>query len=177
MTFEHQHTHVHRQVAHGTSAPTLADPAGATVEFLTLPEDSGDSFTIMRGVLAPGAVVPLHSHDECEAFFILKGSQNVLTQGADGLEWSEFHAGDYVNVPPGTLHAHRNTGDEPAVDLIVTTPRMARFFQEISTPPGDGPEPPTPEDLARLAAAATRYGWRLGTPEENQALGIELPKF
>jgi len=176
MTFMHYHTNVHRHVAEGTSSPTL-DVLGPTVEFLTLPDDSGDGFSVMRGVVPPGVVVPLHSHDDAEAFFIIAGSQQVLTQGAYGLEWNEFNAGDYVYVAPGTLHAHRNTSDEPAIDLLVTTARLGRFFQEVGTPATEPPQPPTPDDVARLVAAASRYGYTQGTPEENHAVGIELPKF
>ena len=40
----------------------------------------------MGGVIPPGAVVPIHSHDDAEAFYILAGTEQVLTQGTDGLE-------------------------------------------------------------------------------------------
>lgn len=173
MTFAHQHAHAHRHVAGGTDSPTL-DVLGPTIEFLTLPDDSGNSFAVMRGVVPAGVVVPLHSHDDAEAFFILAGSQQVLTQGEDGLEWNDFQAGDYVSVPPGMLHAHRNVSDQPAVDLIVTSARLGRFFEEIGNP---DMEPPSPEDLARFLATSARYGYTIGTPEENHAVGIELPKF
>jgi hypothetical protein len=104
-----------------------------------------------------------------------RGSQQVLTEGENGLEWSEARAGDYVRVPPGTLHAHRNVSGAPAVDLIVTTAQMGRFFREIGRPFTGTPQPPTPHDLARFVAAAQKYGYRLGTPAENAAVGIELP--
>ncbi|MCL2393400.1 MAG: cupin domain-containing protein [Acidimicrobiaceae bacterium] len=176
MTFLHHHSHVHRRVAEGTSSPTLgAGAPGVTVEFLTLPEDVGNAFSIMRGVVPAGVVVPLHSHDEAEAFFIVDGTQQVLIQGPDGLEWNDFHAGDYVNVPPGTPHAHRNVSDRPAVDLIITTARMGRFFLEVGKPEADRPAPRTPDDVAQFIATAVRYGYSLGTPEENAAVGIELP--
>ena len=176
MTFVHHHTNAHRHVAQGTSSPTL-DVLGPTVEFLTTPDDSGDGFSIMRGVVPPGVVVPLHSHDDAEAFFIVAGTQQVLTQGENGLEWNDFHAGDYVYVPPGTLHAHRNISDEPAVDLLVTSARLGRFFQEVSKPAIEPPQPPTPDDVARFIATSSEYGYTLGTPEENHAVGIDLPKF
>lgn len=47
--------------------------------------------------------------------------------------------------------------------------------------PGSGrpvtgePGPPTPEDLARLIAVSDKYRYRLGIPEENTAVGIQLP--
>lgn len=48
----------------------------------------------MRGVVPPGVTVPLHSHDDVEAFFIVSGSQEVLVPGSDGLEWRPARAGD-----------------------------------------------------------------------------------
>jgi oxalate decarboxylase/phosphoglucose isomerase-like protein (cupin superfamily) len=71
-------------------------------------------------VLPPGVTVPLHSHDDAEDFFVLVGTQQVLIQGAHGLRWADAHAGDYVHVPGGTLHAHRNVSGEPVVDLVIT---------------------------------------------------------
>ena len=38
--------------------------------------------------------------------------------------------------------------NEPAVDLIVTTARLGRFFEEIGRPVTDSPQPPTPDELA-----------------------------
>jgi quercetin dioxygenase-like cupin family protein len=174
MTFVHHPSNAHRHVAEGTDSPTL-DVLGPTLEYLTSPEDSGDAFAIMRGVIPPGAVAPLHSHDDAEAFFVIAGVQQVLTQGEQGLEWNEFHAGDYVYVPPGTLHAHRNASDEPLVDLVVTSARLGRFFQEVGKPATASPRPPTPEDVERFVAASARYGYTLGTPEQNRAVGIDLP--
>jgi quercetin dioxygenase-like cupin family protein len=160
-------------VAEGAYGQVL-DVLGPTVEFLTFEEDG--EFCTMRGLVPPGVAVPLHSHDDVEDFYILAGSQQVLTAGANGLVWTEAQAGDYVHVPPGAPHAHRNGSSIAAVDLIITTTRMGRFFKEIGRPVIGAPQPPTPEDLARFIATAEKYGYQLGTPEENAAVGIQLPK-
>jgi uncharacterized RmlC-like cupin family protein len=130
---------------------------------------------VLRGIVAPGVVVPMHSHDDPEDFYILAGTKEVLTQRPEGLEWAHVHAGDYVHVAPGTMHAHRNLSPQPAVDLIITTSKLGRFFQEIGRPATAAP--PEPERAARLVEAAIRYGYTLGTPEQNAAAGIALPKF
>ena len=44
-----------------------------------------DEFCVMRGVVPPGTVVPLHRHADAEDFFILSGTQQVLIQEGDGL--------------------------------------------------------------------------------------------
>jgi quercetin dioxygenase-like cupin family protein len=126
----------------------------------------------MRGVVPPGVAVPLHSHDDAEDFYILAGTQQVLTKSDRGLHWRDVYAGDYVHIPAGTPHAHRNVSAEPAVELVVTTPRLGRFFQEVGRT--GVTHPPTPAELAEFIAVATRYGYDLGTPEQNAAIGIAV---
>jgi uncharacterized RmlC-like cupin family protein len=131
----------------------------------------------MRGVVPPGVTVPLHSHDDAEDFYIVAGTQQALTQGAQGLGWRDAHARDYVRVPGGIPHAHRNISNKPAIDLIVTTVRLGRFFLEVGRPLPGSLQPPTPEEIAHFVTVAANYGYILGTPEENAAVGIEAPDF
>jgi len=62
--------------------------------------------------------------------------------------------------------------DEPAVELVIITLRLGRFFQEVART--GVTDPPTPTELAEFVAVATRYGFDLGTPEQNAAVGIVL---
>jgi hypothetical protein len=128
----------------------------------------------MRGVIPPGGIVPLHSHDDAEAFLVLSGTKRALLQGDAGPEWHRVRAGDDINVESGTPHAWRNDSDQPVVDLLITTNRLGQFFDEMRQPAGAS-GPPTPDDLARLAALAEKYGYWFATPEENAAAGIQLP--
>jgi quercetin dioxygenase-like cupin family protein len=153
---------------------TAMDVFGPTVEFISGPDDPGADFCVMRGVLSPGVVVPLHSHDDDEDFLILAGTQRVLIEDADGLQWRDLHAGDYVHIPGGIVHAHRNVSDEPAVDLVITSTRLGRFFRELARPDVGLRGPLTREDLGQLIALSAEYGYILGTPEQNAAVGIEL---
>jgi quercetin dioxygenase-like cupin family protein len=146
---------------------------GGIVEFLSW----SDEFCVLRGTVPPGSVVPLHRHPDAEDFLILSGTHQVLVQGDNGLEWRDAHAGDYVRVPGDAPHAHRNVTDRPAVDLIVTTARLGRFFQEVGRPMTEGLAAPTPEEVANFIAVSERYGYVLGTPEENAAVGITMPVF
>lgn len=158
------------QQSHGT---VLYAADGATLELLKPPNED-DQLCVMKGIIPPGGVVPMHSHDDTEEFLVLSGSQEVLLDGPDGPRWHRVTAGDYVHVERGARHAWRNDTDEPVVDLLVMTKRMGEFFLESSerTP---NPGPPSPEQLARLVAVAARYGFWLASPEENAAVGIELP--
>jgi quercetin dioxygenase-like cupin family protein len=157
-----------------TSHATTLDILGPLIEFITSPGET-DDFAVMKGTIPPGVVVPLHSHPDAECFFVLAGTQQVLTESAGRLEWHEVHAGDYVDVEPGTRHAWRNDTQEPVIDLIIATRRLGRFFEEIGRPIEGTATAPAPEDFARLVAVAGRYGYWLGSPEENAAVGIALP--
>ena len=152
---------------------TAMDVFGPTVEFISGPDDPGADFCVMRGVLSPGVVVPLHSHDDDEDFLILAGTQRVLIEDADGVQWRDLHAGDYVHIPGGIVHAHRNVSDGPAVDLVITSTRLGRFFRELARPDAGLRGPLTPEDLGQLIALSAKYGYTLGTPDQNAAAGIE----
>jgi quercetin dioxygenase-like cupin family protein len=148
------------------------DVLGPTVEFLIPPDDPDAHFCVMRGVVPPGVTVPVHSHDDPEDFFFLAGTQQVLIKDDQGLQWRDVHAGDYVHIPGGTPHAHRNVSGEPAIELVITTVRLGRFFQEVGRPTSAPLQPPTADELAQFVAAAARYGYTLGTAEENAAVGI-----
>lgn len=131
-----------------------------------------DHIERMSALVPPGVTVPLHSHDDAEDFFILSGAQQVLTKSDQGLQWRDVNAGDYVHIPGATPHAHRNVSDEPAVELVITTARLGRFFREIARP--GARRPPTPGELAEFVAVAAKYGYALGTAEQNAAVGIAL---
>ena len=153
---------------------TVLDLLGPTVEFITSPDGPQD-FCVLKGTIPPGVAVPLHSHDDAEAFFVLSGTQQALIQDGEGFRWRDLHAGDYIHVEGGVPHAWRNTSDAPAIDLIITTPRMGRFFEEMGTRVTGPRKPPGAEDLARLSELAAKYGYWNATPEQNVAVGIELP--
>ena len=163
-------------IAYESYGPSL-DIFGSTIEILSRPTEEDTSLCVLRGVVPAGVTVPLHRHEDAEDFYILAGTQQVLTQGDDGLTWADVKAGDYVRVPPGTMHAHRNVSGYPAVDLIVTTVKLSRFLEEAGRPVTGSPGPPTPQDVARFVDLCGQYGFVLGTPEENAAVGIETPKF
>jgi len=152
--------------------PTL-DCFGGFVEILS----KGTEFWVLRGIVPPGSVVPAHSHDDAEDFLILSGSQQVLVADGDAMVWRDANAGDYIRVPGNAVHAHRNVTDHPAIDLVITTARLGRFFEEVGRPVTDEYQPPTAEEVARFVALSVEYGYRLATAEENAAYGIELPIF
>lgn len=171
----HGFSRVLGRVAERAHGEVLDLPDGATVEFLTRPNSHAD-FCVMTGIIPPGGIVPLHSHDDPEAFFVVSGTKQSLLEGDAGLEWHRVQAGDYVDIESGTRHAWRNDSDEPVVDLLITSKRLGQFFEELRRPAGAS-GPPTPDDLTHLAALAVKYGYWFATPEENAAVGIDLPSL
>jgi quercetin dioxygenase-like cupin family protein len=137
--------------------------------------ESVERVWVLRGVRpARGSA---HRHADAEDFFVLSGTQQVLVQEESGLVWRDAHARDYVRVPGDVPHAHRNVTAEAAIDLIVTTARLGQFFEEIGRPVTDSLAPPTPDELAHFLETSAEYGYLLGTPEVNAAVGIEMPTF
>jgi quercetin dioxygenase-like cupin family protein len=154
----------------------VLDVLGPTVEFLVLPSESAAGYCIMKGTIPPGVSVPLHSHPDDESFFLLSGRLQALDQRKDGFKWISMNAGDFRHVPPDVRHAWKNKSNEPAVTIIVTTPRLGRFFQEIGRPvTADAfSQAPSPGDIQRFVEVAARYDHWLASPQENAAVGIKL---
>ena len=91
---------------------------------------------------------------------------------ADGFAWAPIRPGDVFHVPGNAKHAWRNPSLDPAVTIIVTTGKLARFFREVAEPSGS---PSTSEEATgRFLATAERYGYWNATPEENAAVGLIL---
>ena len=172
MHLDPRSSNLFRHVATAPPGPTR-DVMGATIEIIS----TSTEFWVLRGVVPPGSVVPLHRHADTEDFLILSGSQQVLITDGTGLAWRDACAGDYIHVPANVVHAHRNVSTEPAIDLIVTTARLGQFFLDVGRPITDAPAIPTEAELAHFLAKSAEYGYVLGTPEENAAYGIEVPSF
>ena len=150
------------------------DVGGPTIQFLV---NNQQGPVLMRGVVSPGVVVPLHGHADPETFYILSGELEGLQVGTADATWVRLTAGDVCAVPANVPHAWRNLGSTPAVVLVTTTPVLGGFFAQIGVPaaePGAGQWPPTPEMIAALMRASDERGYWTGTPEENLEVGLEL---
>lgn len=156
-----------------TTGLTL-DVFGPTVEFLTSLEETQENFCILKGMVPPGVVVPLHSHPDIEDFIVISGEMQCLKQDAQSHEWIVAKVGDYVHVPGGAPHAWRNVSNEPSVLFIITTRKMEQFFREVGRPITSTLQPLTLDELARFAAICDKYNYWLANSEENAAVGISL---
>jgi quercetin dioxygenase-like cupin family protein len=154
----------------------ILDVLGATIEFLVLPSECKDGYSVLKGTIPPGISVPIHSHPDDESFFLLSGRVQALEQPKDGFAWIEMNPGDFRHVPQGVRHAWKNESNEPVIAIIVTSSRLGRFFEEVGRPVAadTSPQPPFQGDLQHFAEVAARYGHWLASPEENAAVGINL---
>lgn len=151
------------------------DVMGATIQFLT--QADGDGACLMRGTIPPGGCVPMHSHPDFETFVQLSGELEGLSDAGDGWRWLRLRPGDVFHVPAGARHAFRNPASSPAIGIVASTPRMARFFREIGVGviPGQVPGPPSAERIRHFLDTAAAYGHWNASPEENARVGLSLP--
>lgn len=151
-------------------------PDGALVEFLASPDETGADVCLIRGTLPPGVAVPLHSHPDVELFYVLEGSVQCFRSGDGTPRWTTVGPGDAVTIPGNIRHAWRNSAPFPATMVLVTTSKMYRFLHEVTkrVDPDQPPIPPTPDQIQELFLTAARYGYWMGSPEENGAIGLSL---
>jgi quercetin dioxygenase-like cupin family protein len=152
------------------SGQTL-DVLGPKIQHLTALSDADDGYCLIRSIFPAGVVVPIHSHADRETFYILEGELQGLRED----RWRTLAGGDVFDVPGNVKHGWRNLSGAPVSLLFVTTMRMGRFFRDIGRPAATVPPgPPNPADLERFFEIAHRYGYWLGGPEDNAAVGLSL---
>ena len=147
---------------------------GVLLNFLVTPAETGHEVSLFKGILPPGVVIPLHSHAEPEVFYVLEGSLEVYQESGQPQGWSTTQPMGAVAIPGNVKHAIRNTSSTPTTVLLVTQDELYNFFRSIAKPfeAWQEPAPPSPEDVQRLLAAAAKYHYWMGSPEENAMIGI-----
>jgi quercetin dioxygenase-like cupin family protein len=149
---------------------------GASIEFLVGPQPGDEAPCILKGTIPSGVVVPVHSHDVIEIFFVLSGNIEVLVEAGKKMQWFEVSAGDLIEIPSNAKHAIRNRSQNPVLNLLFTTSKHGRYFQEIGRPmfSRESVRPPGPDEIQHLLKTAQRYGYWFASPEENASVGITL---
>ena len=132
---------------------------GDMYTFLVTGAESGGAYFAMEALVPPGGGPPPHIHwNEEETFYIVEGQCSIRL----GEETVLAGAGDFVNVPRGTVHCFHNEGTETMRMILTFTPAgMERFFEETLQPVLD-PTQDAPADIdtivARYVEAAPRHG-------------------
>jgi quercetin dioxygenase-like cupin family protein len=160
------------------SSADVFDLFGPTVQFLTIQEVGNAGPCILRGVIPPGGLVPLHSHDDPETFIVTAGELDALAWSASGLRRTQLVRGDIFHIPGNAKHAWRNRSAEPSVAIIVTTQKLGGFFREVGRSVSREGQPlaaPTREEIQHFLVTSQKYGYWNATPEENAEIGLTIP--
>src|SRR5438270_237969 len=84
-------------------------------KFIVASEDTNGAWSLVELTEMPGYHTNLHRHNHTsEAFYVLEG---VLTVKINDTI-SDYPAGSYVLIPPGTVHAQGNRGKIPVRVLL-----------------------------------------------------------
>jgi quercetin dioxygenase-like cupin family protein len=92
--------------------------------------ESGGALSLVEYQILPGGRTVPHYHLKIyESVFISEGELRVRV----GDEWTIQAAGTTILLPVGVVHAWENSGTEPARMLIISTPAVDGFFEEMGT--------------------------------------------
>jgi mannose-6-phosphate isomerase-like protein (cupin superfamily) len=103
---------------------------GETFVILLDGKQTGEKFTAFLSISPPGGGPGPHYHDhEDEWFYIVEGRVSFLINGI----WTDMFPGDCVYSPRGSVHAFKNTTDQPIRVFVHTAPAgIERFFAEAA---------------------------------------------
>ena len=90
----------------------------------------------------PGESVPLHSHASPEAFYVLAGAADFFRIVDGNEDWIRCKTGEFMILPPNSLHAFYNKTSEPCCLLGISTPSHQAFFDAVASADEDEPFAP-----------------------------------
>jgi quercetin dioxygenase-like cupin family protein len=88
---------------------TVPGGEGASIQWLLGPREEVPHFYMRYVTVAPGGVIPLHSHEIIHEMFIVRGRGAVLHEDGE----IPVEAGSFIYMPSEKVHGTRNSGDEP----------------------------------------------------------------
>src|SRR5215475_1588765 len=138
------------------------------VTFLAVGADTGDSFSLFEGRVAPQQGAPLHQHTDDEAFLVLEGTFQFQIED----KRLQRGPGEFAFVPRNTRHTFLNTSPEKEGRLlIITLPagNHERFFAEAGDPKDSSSAPfsTEPPNLEKLVTVAKRHGFEILLPDPS----------
>lgn len=149
----------------------LIDMMGARFEMVARMGSDERDVVLFRTRMAPGRLVPLHSHIDPECFYLLEGQIEVFVVD-DAPKWQGVRTGQSLLVAEGKKHAVRNASETTADIVLATNNRFASFLSEAgrSVTPGAVFTPPSPEDIERMIRVSQAYGYWNASPAESAAI-------
>jgi quercetin dioxygenase-like cupin family protein len=116
-------------------------------------DQSGSSYALFSGSVAPGGGPPLHAHPGPESVVVLSGEFEFTARVDGDVTVRRGGAGAVFHAPGGMPHRFENLSSERSAMLAVTTPDAVQFLRELAAafPPGSQP------DLEKMLAIHERY--------------------
>jgi quercetin dioxygenase-like cupin family protein len=149
----------------------LFDMMGARFEVVARMGADQNDTVLFRTRMAPGKLVPLHSHIDPECFYVLEGQIEAFVVD-DAPDWRVVGAGESLLLADGVKHAVRNATEKTADIVLATNNRFAGFLAAAgrSATPGAAFAPPSPEDIQRVIRVSQDYGYWNASPAERAAV-------
>jgi quercetin dioxygenase-like cupin family protein len=143
----------------------MIDMVGARVEMVArMGIAPGD--TVLFGTrMAPGKIVPLHSHIDPECFYVLEGRLEMFLMD-DAPKWNVVTAGRSLLIADGIKHAVRNSAETAADLVLATNNRFASCLVAANAPFAA----PSSDDIQRMLQASQAYGYWNASPAESDAI-------
>lgn len=77
------------------------------------------NFVLGHVTIYPGGSVPLHKHEQEEAYYIVSGEGSI----AVGAETSHVRSGDCIYISPHSEHVLKNTSDQNMIMMFCYAPK------------------------------------------------------
>jgi quercetin dioxygenase-like cupin family protein len=142
------------------------------VTLLAVAADTDGAFSLFDARVAPQQGIPLHQHEDAEAFLVLEGTFQLQVED----QQVSLGPGGFAFVPRHKRHRYFNSHTElEGHMLVITLPagNHERFFAEAGEPAASPLEPISmqPPDIEKLVAAGLRHGIEILPPSPADRAG------
>lgn len=128
---------------------------GVEIRFFCSGSTGANGLTVCSATMAPGTVIPYHTHPTGEGISVLKGTVSVFVEGRR----YELHSLDAIYVPTGIAHSVKNeSGSTATLHTSFPTGSPDREFLEdnFAVENRSATDATVPEYLVRGATATRR---------------------
>jgi quercetin dioxygenase-like cupin family protein len=129
--------------------------------------ETGGTYAILVGSVAPGGGPPLHAHPTSETVYVLSGEFAITQRDANGVSTYRAGPGTVVNAPSGAPHRFENISPTRSTLLFVVSPDLVDYLRDLGNafPPGAQPDMEKMLTLNARYAVETFYGEDGSRPE------------
>jgi uncharacterized cupin superfamily protein len=156
-------------IVYGPGEGKLLTARGSNMFFKAIGSTTSGACSLMERTLPPGVRKPsfhIHPGNE-EAYYILEGSVDIFV----GAQTYIVTPHTFLLVPRGVAHTFGNDGTEPARLLVLHTPALDHYFEELQKL-WSTPTPPTREQEYEFMQ---RYGFEPAANLEEKSRRNKAP--